>query len=128
MKLSLKYAIEGIFEGFRNHPNFRRQMAILIGVVIAGWWYKISRLEWIAVILAGGLVLAAEMANTAVESTVNLVTGEKHPEAKIAKDAAAGMVLLAAMTAIIVGLLIFGQRIFVLIKSVIGFRLSVIGL
>lgn len=95
-------------------------MAILIGVVIAGWWYKISRLEWIAVILASGLVLAAEMANTAVESTVNLVTGEKHPEAKIAKDAGAGMVLITAAAAVVVGLIVFLPKLISIIYVVIS--------
>lgn len=110
MKSSIKYAVEGIAEGWRNHPNFRRQVVILAAVLIAGWRYRISAAEWIAVILAGGLVLAAEMANTAIEAMVDLVTGERQPEAKIAKDAAAGGVLVTAVVAGIVGIVIFLPR------------------
>lgn len=110
MKNSFKYALEGIFEGFRNHPNFRRQMAILTGTVILGWRLNISRAEWAAVVLASGLVLVSEMANTAIEAAVNLATKERRPEAKIAKDAGAGMVLIAAIVAAVVGVLIFLPR------------------
>ena len=112
MKDSIKYALEGIGEGWRNHPNFRRQIGILMAVLAAGWWYKISGLEWVMVVLASGLVLSAEMANTAIESVVDLTTKERRPEAKIAKDAGAGMVLLAAVVAVIVGVIIFGQKLY----------------
>ncbi len=111
MKQSIRYAIEGIREGWRNHPNFRRQAAILAGVLFAGRMLNISAVEWGLIILAGGLVLSAEMANTAIEAAVDLVTREKRPEAKIAKDAAAGMVLLAAVTAAIVGAAVFLPKI-----------------
>jgi undecaprenol kinase len=111
MKNSFKYALAGIMEGWRNHPNFRRQMVILSATLTAGWWYKISRLEWVAVILASGLMLAAEMANTAIEATVDLVTREKRPEAKIAKDAAAGGVLVTAVVAVTVGAVVFLPKI-----------------
>lgn len=107
MKNSLKYALEGIIEGWRNHPNFRRQMVVLIGTGIVGWWFNISAVEWLAVVLASGLVLASEMANTAIEAAVNLATKERRPEAKIAKDAGAGGVLVAAAVAVAVGLIIF---------------------
>lgn len=107
MKNSIKYALEGISEGWRNHPNFRRQAAVLAGVLAAGWGWRISAAEWIAVILASGLVLSAEMANTAIEAAVNLATKERRPEAKIAKDAGAGGVLVAAIVAAAVGLIIF---------------------
>ena len=110
MKQSLKYAIEGILEGWRNHPNFRRQTVILAAVLAAGWYWRISGQEWIAVILASGLVLAAEMANTAIEAAVDLVTLEKRPKAKIAKDAAAGGVLISSVVAALVGIIIFLPR------------------
>ncbi len=111
MRLSFKYAIEGIGEGWRNHPNFRRQIVILAAVLAAGWRYRISGLEWIAVILASGLVLTAEMANTAVESVVDLVTRERRQEAKVAKDAAAGMVAMAAVAAAATGIIVFIPKI-----------------
>ena len=110
MKDSIKYALEGIGEGWRNHPNFRRQMVILAAVLAAGWRYRISGSEWIAVILASGLVMGAEMANTAIEAAVDLATLEKRPKAKIAKDAAAGGVMIMSVAAAIVGIIIFLPR------------------
>ena len=110
MKDSIKYALEGIGEGWRNHPNFRRQIGILMAVLAAGWWYKISGLEWVMVVLASGLVLSAEMVNTAIESVVDLATKERRPEAKIAKDAGAGGVMIMSVAAAIVGIIIFLPR------------------
>lgn len=107
MNKSFGYAFAGIYEGWRNHPNFRRQAIILAAVLAAGLGWRISATEWIAVILASGMVLAAEMVNTAIEAAVNLVTKERRPEAKIAKDAGAGGVLITSVAAVIVGIIIF---------------------
>ena len=72
---------------------------------------NISVTEWLLVVLASGLVLVAEMTNTAVESVVDLVTLERRQEAKIAKDAAAGMVVMAAIAAAVTGVIVFLPKI-----------------
>ncbi|MFN3374510.1 MAG: diacylglycerol kinase family protein, partial [Chloroflexus sp.] len=84
-------------------------IAITLGVVL-----RIARWEWVALALIIGMVLAAEGFNTAIEATVDLATSERHPLARIAKDVAAGTVLLCALTAVVVGLLIFGPRLWLL--------------
>lgn len=80
-------------------------MAIM--VVLAGTLLKISATEWCICLILFGLVMALELVNTAVEAVVDLVTEEHKPLAKLAKDTAAGAVLIAAIMAAIAGLIIF---------------------
>jgi diacylglycerol kinase (ATP) len=79
-------------------------------VLTAGWLLNLSATSWAIVLLATGLVWTAEAFNTAVEFFVDLVHPEWHPNAGRVKDLAAAAVLLAAITALVVGVLIFGQR------------------
>ena len=104
---SFSYAFEGIFTGIRNERNMKIHIAVATLVVIAGWILGLSITEWCICLGLFGLVMALELVNTAVEAVVDLVTTERHPLAKIAKDTAAGAVLIAAIMAAIVGLLIF---------------------
>jgi diacylglycerol kinase len=78
---------------------------------------EISRTDWLAVVLAIGLVLVAEATNTALEELVNFVSPEYHKQAGIVKDVAAGAVLLAAIIALVVGLLVFIPPIVALIYT-----------
>ncbi|OGB75636.1 hypothetical protein A2476_01820 [candidate division CPR3 bacterium RIFOXYC2_FULL_35_7] len=73
--------------------------------------FQISRLEWVVIIFICFVVMVAEMANTAMEATVDLITSEWREEAKFAKDVTAGGVLLAVLGSIIVGVVIFIPRI-----------------
>lgn len=79
----------------------------LLMVVIAGIAFRITVSEWCICIVLCALVMSLELVNTAVEAVVDLVTEEKKPLAKIAKDTAAGAVLIAAIASVIIGLLIF---------------------
>ena len=108
---SLGYAAEGILHTVRSQRNARIHVTVLLLVVLAGWAFRISRLEWALVVLVSGLVLALETLNSAVEAFVDMVQPDHHPLAKVVKDASAGAVLLAALTAALVGVLIFGPRV-----------------
>lgn len=90
-----------------NHNNFRLQIVIGLFAVAVGFYFKLNFSEWIALILASGLVLIAEMANSSIEAVVDLITKERKQEAKKAKDIAAGMVLLASGLSIVIGILVF---------------------
>ena len=79
----------------------------IITVTIAGFYFGITRNEWIAIILCFGMVLAAEGFNTAIERLVNLVSPEHNPIAGDVKDIAAGAVLICAIVAAIIGVIIF---------------------
>ena len=98
----------------RTQANARIHVVAAIIVVAAGWFFAITRGEWCAVVGAIGLVLTAEGINTAIEATVDLASPDRHPLAERAKDVAAGAVLLASLTAAIIGLLIFGPRVLAL--------------
>ena len=108
---SFKYAFEGIFTAFKAEKNMKIHFIIMLLVIILGIMLKISSVEWIICIILFGFVISLELVNTAIENTVDLITQEKHPKAKIAKDVAAGAVLVAAITAVIIGLIIFLPKI-----------------
>lgn len=108
---SFKYAFEGIFTGIKEEQNIKIHIAIMILVIVFGIILKISKIEWIICITLFGLVISMEMINTAIENTVDLITKEKNEQAKIAKDVAAGAVLVSAIASAIIGLMIFLPRI-----------------
>lgn len=104
---SFRYAFEGIWSAIRTERNIRIHICFVIGVVIASWYFQVSRLEWIILIMVMSTIIGLEMINTAIEAAVDIVTEEYHPLAKRAKDLAAGAVLLAAVASVIIGLIIF---------------------
>lgn len=108
---SFKYAFDGIFTGIKEEQNMKIHIAIMILVIIFGIMLKISKMEWIICIILFGLVISMELINTAIENTVDLVTKEKNEQAKIAKDVAAGAVLVSAIASAIIGLIIFVPKI-----------------
>lgn len=104
---SFRYAIRGIVVTIRTQPNAKIHLGVAMLVVASGIFFRISPVEWCLVVLCIGLVLAAEAVNTAVESTIDLVSPEIHPLAGRAKDTAAGAVLLTSIAAAVVGSIIF---------------------
>jgi undecaprenol kinase/diacylglycerol kinase (ATP) len=105
---TFRHALEGIRHVVRTQPNARVHAVLSLAVIVVGWWLGVSRIEWAILIVTMAMVWVAELVNTAVEAAIDLATGEPHPLAKIAKDAAAGGVLAAAIGAVIVGMLILG--------------------
>jgi diacylglycerol kinase (ATP) len=99
----------------RTQTNARLHLLATIVVIGAGLGLQISRMEWLAIVAVIGLVWVAEGLNTAIEAAVDLVSPERHPLAGRAKDVAAGAVLLAAVTAVVVGALVFGPRLLALL-------------
>ena len=108
---SFRYAFEGIFTCIRHERNMKIHCVMAVLVVIGGFVLHISQIEWFICLILFGLVISLELVNTAVESTVDLVTEEKRPLAKKAKDTAAGAVLVSAIFAAIIGLIIFVPKI-----------------
>lgn len=104
---SFGYAFSGIWTGIRKERNMKIHCTALLLVVIAGMIVQLTVTEWCICIILCALVMSLELVNTAVEAVVDLVTEEKKPLAKIAKDTAAGAVLIAAIASVIIGLLIF---------------------
>lgn len=104
---SFKHAFCGIWYGFKSSRNFVFDFCFFIVLIICGFIFSISILEWLAVLICSSMVLALELMNTAVEEAVNLAMPDIHPLAKISKDVAAGSVLVAAIISSVVGLIIF---------------------
>lgn len=108
---SFLFAGQGVWHAVRHQRNMRVHLAAAVAAVVAGLVLKISAVDWACVLLAIGLVLTAEMLNTVVESLVDLYTDEYHPLAKIAKDTAAGAVLISSAAALGVGIAVFVPRV-----------------
>lgn len=104
---SFGYAWEGVYFAFRYNQNLRIHFTVAIVVILASIFFRITAFEKGIVGISILLVVCAEMINTAIEEMANLITKEHAQEAKIAKDVAAGMVLLTCIGAVIVGTLIF---------------------
>ncbi len=111
---SFGYAFKGIASLFTSQPNARIHAIVLSLVVMAGFYFKVDKTEWLTIVLISALVLSAEAMNTAVEFVVDLVSPDYHPLAGKAKDVAAAAVLLAAFGAVIIGLIIFLPKILLL--------------
>ena len=100
---------------FRTQANARIHAGVTLIVIVAGFLFGISRIEWCAVVAAIALVWTVEGLNTAIEAVVDLASPEFHPLAERAKDVAAGAVLIAALASVVIGLLVFGPRVLALI-------------
>ena len=113
---SFGYAFEGIFTGIRGDRNMKIHCFAAVCVIVAGVLFHISVTEWCICLVLFGLILSLELVNTAIEAVVDLVTEDKKPLAKLAKDTAAGAVLIAAVMAAVAGLLIFVPKLVSFLK------------
>ena len=104
---SFGFAFEGIFAVVKKERNMQIHCCMMVLVILAGLFFQISAVEWCICFVLFGLIMSLELVNTAVESVVDLVTEERRPLAKLAKDAAAGAVLIASIMAAVAGLIIF---------------------
>ena len=102
--LAFKFAFSGLFNAIKKERNMKIHLLAVIVVFIMGYLYKISNVEWMICIVLFGLVISSELINTGIEQTVNLVTEEKNPIAKYAKDVSAGAVLVNAIFRILMKL------------------------
>ena len=112
---SFTYPIKGLRYAYRNEQNLAVDVGIALIVVIAGFIFKVSVTEWALLALTIGLVISCELINTAIEAVVDLVTEEYHPLAKVAKDTSAAAVFIFAIVAIVVGIIIFGPKLFAIL-------------
>lgn len=107
---SFGWAIAGIAAGWKRERNFRIHAVFAVSVGVAAWIVGSTALENAILALAIGGVMTAELLNSAVEATIDLVMRDIHPQAKYAKDVAAGAVLVMAIAAGFVGLAILAPR------------------
>jgi diacylglycerol kinase len=105
---SFRYAFTGIWYTLKTQRNAQIHLAIALVVIILGLALDLDPAEWAILALTTGFVWATEMLNTVAEAAMDYATTDFDPQVKIVKDVAAGAVLIAAITAVIVGLLILG--------------------
>ena len=111
LRKSFKYALNGIFTALRICRNLKIHYLLAVIAIVSGFYFDIERLELAVILLTITLVVTLEMMNTAIEKAVDLLTERYHILALIAKDVAAGAVLIASIIALIIGALIFGPHI-----------------
>ena len=104
---SFKFAIKGLNSAVRSEPHMRLHILAAIGVILLSIIFRVTKLEWCLLAGSIGLVITAEIFNTSIETLTNLVSPQHNPLAGKTKDLAAAAVLVAAITAAIVGLIIF---------------------
>jgi diacylglycerol kinase (ATP) len=107
---SFNYAIEGVVHVLRTQRNMRIHFGIAVAVLATAAAVGVSKLELIALLLAIAFVLIAEMINTAIEGAIDVATTSFDPMAKLAKDIAAGAVLIASANAVAIGYLVFAGK------------------
>jgi diacylglycerol kinase (ATP) len=106
--LSFRNAFRGWWYVVRTQQNAWIDAVIATIVIILSAWLALPATDWAIIILTITMVFAAEFINTAIEAVVDLASPEKHPLAKVGKDVGAAAVLIAAVAAIVIGLLILG--------------------
>jgi diacylglycerol kinase (ATP) len=107
---SFNVAIEGLVHVLRTQRNMRIHFAVAVVVIIVAVLVGVSRIELIALLISIAFVLVAEMVNTAIEGAIDAATTSFDPMAKLAKDIAAGAVLIASLNAVAVGYLVFAGK------------------
>lgn len=107
--MSFYHALDGIWSAMRSETHLRFHIAVANLIIVFAFFFGITRAEWAILILDAAAVIAAELMNTAVERAVDTATQERVPSAKLAKDAAAGAVLILAAASIAVGVCLFGN-------------------
>ena len=106
---SFKNALAGLHYGLRHERNFRFHCLAVVAVIALSLYLRISSMEFVALCISIAFVLFSEMINTAIEKAYDLIGLEINPTTKAAKDCAAAGVLIAAINAVIVGVVIFGK-------------------
>lgn len=112
--MSFAHAFRGLGIAVRTQRNMRVHLAALVLVIVLGFVFQIAPWEWCAVVLASGIVIAAELLNTAIEWLADRVSREREESIRNIKDAAAGAVLAASIAAAAVGAIIFLPRLLAL--------------
>lgn len=116
---SIRHALRGWWYVMQTQRNAWIHAVVATAVLILGLWLGLPARDWAVLILTIAMVFAAEFINTSIEAVVDLATKEHHPLAKVGKDVGAAAVLIAALAAVLVGLLILGPPLWVKINAIL---------
>jgi diacylglycerol kinase (ATP) len=117
---SFRHAFRGWWYVIRTQRNAWIHAVITTLVLLVAWWLHLPLRDWAVLFLTIALVWTAEFINTALEAVVDLASPQQHPLAKVGKDVGAAAVLIAALTAVLVGLLILGPPLVAEMKLLIN--------
>jgi diacylglycerol kinase (ATP) len=106
-KNAMVYAFSGLWQSFRKETHMRLHALSTICVLAAGFYFQISRFEWLAILGCVALVMITEILNSAIEKICDMITADIHPTIKYIKDISAAAVLLACLLAVVVGVVVF---------------------
>jgi diacylglycerol kinase (ATP) len=109
---SVGFAFKGALMLLKTEASIKIQFVIAILMTVAGFYFQISNTEWIAQLLAIGLVMSLEGVNTAIEEIANFIHPERHVKIGLIKDVAAGAVFIASFFAVVIGLIIYIPKVF----------------
>ena len=112
--IGFSFAWNGLREAAKLERNFRIHLLFAVLVIISGFLFKLAPSEWAIIIFVIGFVLVTELINTVIEKVIDYIKPDIHPTAKLIKDYAAGAVLSAAITAVLIGLIIFVPKLYTL--------------
>lgn len=113
---SFFYAVEGIKSAVKEEPNFKIHLFLAVVALTLGYFLRLTTLEWLFLTFTIFYVLTLELLNTVLEDLVNLISPDIKPFAKSAKDVSAACVLMAAILAVIVGVVLFAPKLALLFK------------
>ena len=113
---SLRYAIEGFISSFKTERNMKIHVLAMIVVIILGIVFKLNTIEWCFIAIAITAVISGELFNTAIETVVDMISPEKNPKAKLAKDISAAAVLALAIGAAVIGMIMFIPKLILIWK------------
>ncbi|WP_241558793.1 diacylglycerol kinase family protein [Oceanobacillus halophilus] len=118
-KIGFSYAWKGLRDIYKNELNFRIHLVAALLVVIVSIFLPLSALEWVLIIFAIGFVLVVEIINSIIERMMDYLKPEYHPTVRFIKDAAAGAVLVTAIVAVLIGIIIFLPKLYVLLSALL---------
>ncbi|MFT5725094.1 MAG: diacylglycerol kinase [Bacteroidia bacterium] len=111
MLQTFKNAFSGLWWAIKSERNMKIHFVAIVVVCFSGFYFKIAQSEWAALVICIGLVISTELLNTAIEKMMDLMHPESSPKVKVIKDVAAGAVLFASISTVIVAILVFHKYI-----------------
>ncbi|GAB3795393.1 diacylglycerol kinase family protein [Virgibacillus kimchii] len=112
--IGFSFAWNGLKQVTKLERNFQIHLVFAVIIIIFGFLFQLTRLEWAIIIFAIGFVLVTELINTVIEKVIDYIKPDIHPTAKLIKDYAAGAVLVTAITAVLIGMIIFVPKLYIL--------------
>lgn len=101
------YAFSGLFNAIKLETHLKIHLVSAITVIALGFYFNIAKPEWLAIIICIGLVISLELINSSIESLCNAINPEQNQQIKYVKDVLAAAVLIASLSALVIGLIVF---------------------